>query len=220
MRSRFAVALAIVTLEACRDDHLTAPSQGSTAPITTRDAAPDVHDASSLAPASLPPAIDPGTFPRFGCATDAMPPHIAVGTATVGFRPTHGQGFHFRNVPARCGAAYPGQLLDGARLRPGEGAEFVVCMPDERRLDIGFLRRGTVAGGVQDVAHTEGLVRLRIGLDRYLDVVSPAGVTDPVAQLTFGPRLRTAVGSVRVARAGTHEVEGIVTFDIDCRATR
>jgi hypothetical protein len=145
-----------------------------------------------------------------------MPPHIAVGTATVGWQPTHGQGFHFRNVPARCGAAYPGQLLDGVRLRPGEGAEYVVCMPDERRLDVGFLRRGTVPGGTQDIAHTEGLVRLRIGLDRYLDLVSPAGTPDPIAHLEFGARLRTATGSARLAHEGTHAVDGVVTFEIDC----
>ncbi len=153
---------------------------------------------------------------RYGCATDASPPHIATGTATVTWRPAGGGGaFSFRNVPARCGGAFPGQLIDGIRSRPGDGVEFVVCMPDERRLDVGFLQRGPVAPGVQDVAHRAELVRLRILLDRYVNVVSPAGTDDPVAHVTFGPRLRTASGTARLG-GPTGTPAGVVEFEIDC----
>src|SRR5262249_11302356 len=122
--------------------------------------------------------------------------------------------------PARCGAAFPGQLVDGARSRPGDGMEFVVCMPDERRLDIGMLRRGPVAPGAGDVAHQGGGVRLRIGLDRRVNVVSPAGAPDAVARLAVGPRLRSASGAARLARAAAGPSEGVVEFAIECGAGR
>jgi hypothetical protein len=185
---------------------------------TARDAARvGVRDASAVAaPQAVGPPVDPGAFPRFGCSTDAIPPHIVAGTATVTFRPDRGSPFSFRNLPARCGAACPGQLVEGARTRPGDGVEFVVCMPDERRLDVGFLRRGAVSPGALDVAHTADLVRLRIGLDRYVNVVSPSGVADPSARLAIGPRLRSATGSARLARGASGPGEASVEFAIAC----
>lgn len=181
--------------------------------VTTRDAW------SPTRPIAPGPPVDPGNFQRFGCATDAMPPHIATGTATVTWRPTSGSPFSFMNLPARCGGAFPGQLIDGVRSRPGDGAEFVVCMPDERRLDIGMLRRGAVPPGTQDVAHTANLVRLRIVLDRFVNVVAAANAPDPSARLVFGPHLRSANGSVRLATSAG-AVAGTVDFQIDCQTPR
>lgn len=223
-RSRpLAASLLALSLAASCNQH-TSSSASQPSPAATPEAHADVVPADARTDAStashVGPPIDPGSFERFGCNTDAIPPHIAAGTASVTWRPRRGSSFNFRNLPARCGAAYPGQIVEGARTRPGDGAEFVVCMPGERRLDVGVLRRAPVAAGAIDAAHTPNLIRLRIGLDRYINVTSPAGAPDPNARLLLGPRLRTASGSARVALNPGGEPDGVVEFEIRCAAPR
>lgn len=213
--ARLRTMVAVMSLSVMSCEH---PSPDRTASPDTGTSRPHAIDAATRAPMPTPsepgPAIDPGNFQRFGCATDPSPPHMVAGTASVVWRPVGGPAFNFQNLPARCGSAYPGQLIDGVRSRPGDGAEFVVCMPDERRLDVGILRRGPVAAGPQDVAHTPNLVRLRIALDRFVNIVD--GDAGPNTRLTFGPHLHSAAGFMRLGASPTSPSAGTIEFGIDC----
>lgn len=223
-RSRAALLLAALALTSRCDRPSTPEAATALRPDAAR--APSVADAASAPPAGLrapAEAVDPGTFERNGCRTDASPPNMVLGTATVAFLARDGQGFRYRNVPARCGAAYPGQLVEGARTRPGDGAEFVVCMPDNRRLDVGVLRRGPVPAGEQNVAQLANPIRLQVGYNLYATmptpVPAPAGA-EGTPQLSFGPRLRSARGRAAVGLPGGAGIAGVVDFEIRCDGAR
>ncbi len=234
MSSTFQQRLAASTLVAalalgagCGRHDLPAPSPP--VPASTPPTPPSVPTVAPVAAATPPPAagpVDPGVFDQSHCSA-YLPPydeHQFAGRARVHLQTQGAGAFHYQNLPARCGASNGrGMAFGGGRLRPGEGAEFFVCLPDGGRLAVRNSRH-QVGPGLQPFDSTLDAVEAHVGpggarLLRNM-MTNQYRPLPPMLRSTvaFGADLRTASGTVFLSERFAGGPDGSLTIQVECPA--